>query len=259
MRRALLLAAVLVAVVAPIGNAQDPSSNAKPLKGRLVSVDAASPASDAAGPKGLPPEFAMALIHFERESDGKSSRSVVLHQYEFIAGVSAERSSSSRLMERPLRKMWLMFTTHTKTIGTQHKLSEIRADVDGKNVSADRLAELLQEAKHVLVTTDGKKLDPFYLKIIKKEGTIVLVIPQSGLPAGVPYSAGIPVCPATLPRPLEFHILLGDNLDNCSREKTHRRMPLLYRLWRRGFISILVIVISIVVVELVLIVIDPAT
>ncbi len=50
--------------------------------------------------------------------------------------------------------------------------------VDGKAIAADKLAELLAKERTVLITTDGKKSDPFHLQLYK-EGTIVLVPPAS--------------------------------------------------------------------------------
>jgi hypothetical protein len=46
---------------------------------------------------------------------------------------------------------------------------------DGKPIEPKKLAELLQKPAAVLVSADGRPVDPFYLQIIK-EGTVVLVI-----------------------------------------------------------------------------------
>ena len=49
---------------------------------------------------------------------------------------------------------------------------------DGKPLSAEKLATLLAKEQTVLVTIDGKKLDPFLLPLYK-EGTIILVPPAN--------------------------------------------------------------------------------
>jgi hypothetical protein len=50
--------------------------------------------------------------------------------------------------------------------------------VDGKAISAEKLAPMLQKEHTVLVSMDGKKVDPFYLQLYK-EGTIILVPPAN--------------------------------------------------------------------------------
>ncbi|HEV7222765.1 MAG TPA: hypothetical protein VGN42_08695, partial [Pirellulales bacterium] len=57
-----------------------------------------------------------------------------------------------------------------------HELSEIRAYADGKELDAAQLADKLAKTTHVLIST--KKVDPFYLDVIK-EGTIQLILPAS--------------------------------------------------------------------------------
>jgi hypothetical protein len=54
---------------------------------------------------------------------------------------------------------------------------------DGKPIAKEKLAELLAKERTVLVATDGKKVDPFYLEVYK-EGAIVLVPPANALAAG---------------------------------------------------------------------------
>src|SRR5439155_24937998 len=50
--------------------------------------------------------------------------------------------------------------------------------VEGKAVDSKEVEELLAGKKTVvLASSDGRKVDPFYLRIIK-EGTLVLVIPK---------------------------------------------------------------------------------
>jgi hypothetical protein len=55
--------------------------------------------------------------------------------------------------------------------------------VDGKRISAETLASLLEKDRPVLLALDGKKPDPFQLQLYK-EGTIVLVPPANTLNLG---------------------------------------------------------------------------
>lgn len=49
-------------------------------------------------------------------------------------------------------------------------------DTAGKEIDARRLAELLKDETVVLISADGKPLDPFYVRALK-EGTIILALP----------------------------------------------------------------------------------
>lgn len=58
-----------------------------------------------------------------------------------------------------------------------HPASEAQAfDSDGHRISPKDLARLLREERPVLLSANGKKVDPFYLGFMK-EGTLVLVLP----------------------------------------------------------------------------------
>jgi hypothetical protein len=72
---------------------------------------------------------------------------------------------------------------------------------DAKKVDAKKLAELLDKKTVVLVSADGRPVDPFYLQIIK-EGTVILVIrgfKDEGTPVPVPRIDR----PFPLPRPAD--------------------------------------------------------
>ena len=55
--------------------------------------------------------------------------------------------------------------------------------VDGKSLTVEKLATLLEKERTVLVALDGKKIDPFLLELYK-EGTIVLVPPANTMNMG---------------------------------------------------------------------------
>jgi hypothetical protein len=76
---------------------------------------------------------------------------------------------------------------YTVTVMTQtevqHKLAghSVQAfGTDGKKIERKALERLLKNEAIVLLSMDGKKVDPFYLRLVK-EGTVVLVGPQAKL------------------------------------------------------------------------------
>jgi hypothetical protein len=55
-------------------------------------------------------------------------------------------------------------------------LKDVKAfSVDGKPIERKKLRGLLKKETAVLVSADGKEIDPFYLQMIK-EGTIILLV-----------------------------------------------------------------------------------
>ena len=55
--------------------------------------------------------------------------------------------------------------------------------VDGKSLTAEKLATLLEKDRTVLVALNGKKVDPFLLELYK-EDTIILVPPANTMNVG---------------------------------------------------------------------------
>src|SRR5262249_7571464 len=58
--------------------------------------------------------------------------------------------------------------------------------MDGKPIAAEKLAKLLEKERTVLLSVDGKKVDPFHLQLYK-EDTIVLVPPANTLGGGMGF------------------------------------------------------------------------
>jgi RNA polymerase sigma factor (sigma-70 family) len=69
-------------------------------------------------------------------------------------------------------------------------------DTAGKAVDAMTLSDLLRKETAVLVSTDGKKVDPFYLALVK-EGTVILVPPPFRGEPRPPQIIEPPVAPPT--------------------------------------------------------------
>ena len=76
--------------------------------------------------------------------------------------------------------------------------------VDGKEIDKDTLPRLLKDRTAVVVSIDGQKVSPAYLRAFK-EGTIVLVPP-------LPRPANVPV-PANPPVPIPKRVLLPKPVD----------------------------------------------
>jgi hypothetical protein len=67
---------------------------------------------------------------------------------------------------------------------TEMPAKDVKAyTAEGREVPAEKLAELLAKERTVLVALDGKKVDPFHLKLYKDD-TIVLVPPPNTVGTG---------------------------------------------------------------------------
>ena len=65
------------------------------------------------------------------------------------------------------------------TVATHYPPGDVKVyDSRGRTVDPKDLPQLLKNPVPVLVSTDGKKVDPYYLKKVKK-GTLVLVPPKA--------------------------------------------------------------------------------
>jgi hypothetical protein len=71
---------------------------------------------------------------------------------------------------------------------------------DGRRIERKQLLERLRKEAAVLVSADGRKVDPFHLQVVK-EDTLVLVVPLKPRPATVePLAAPAVPPPAVTPR-----------------------------------------------------------
>jgi RNA polymerase sigma factor (sigma-70 family) len=77
-----------------------------------------------------------------------------------------------------------------------YDLDDVRVqDAKGKEVDSSDLPRLLKGETLVLVSADGKPVDPLHLRLVK-EGTLVLILPMPVLPPAVPPQAAPPPLPA---------------------------------------------------------------
>ena len=59
-----------------------------------------------------------------------------------------------------------------------HPAADVEAfGTDGRRIPLKALAQLLRDERPVLLSANGRKVDPFYLQLIK-EGTVILVLPM---------------------------------------------------------------------------------
>lgn len=190
MKRAISIAAVLVAVIVLSGQAQN--NNARQRGGRgggfqppafqRVAGEAkaeAEPGEPDRRPKTefLPPDI-VGLPHdappqhaIASAADGqlKLARFTFQNQQQHVVAkieVDGKTTSESILRTVPVGSV------HT----SWHDLGAIRGYLDGEELDAVQLANKLEKSTHVLIST--KKIDPFYLETIKP-GTIQLIVPES--------------------------------------------------------------------------------
>jgi uncharacterized membrane protein len=84
--------------------------------------------------------------------------------------------------------------THHRLVQRIMKLPKVRYyDTAGKEIAAARAAKLLSRPTVVLMSADGKPLDPYYLRTVK-EGTLIVVRPMVAAPVG-------PIGPGPAPQP----------------------------------------------------------
>jgi hypothetical protein len=98
---------------------------------------------------------------------------------------------------RALSEQFGSVTSYEQTIAllaTGYAVEQVKAyDTRGRVVEHKTLPGLLKGETVVLVSADGKRVDPFYLRLVK-EGTLVFVLPVSSPPR--------PPRPVTAPPPL---------------------------------------------------------
>jgi hypothetical protein len=146
-------------------------------------------------PGGPPPSWVCASI----AKDGKIIVGIPVITYKTVTTkIKKDGEEKEAYYYEPVAK------EHVKSF----EASDVKAfDVQGKPMDSKELAKLLEKKTLVLCSTDSRKVDPFYLRIIK-DGTVVLVISkplwdgpvyQPGYV--VPPSAEPPIQPSPTPEP----------------------------------------------------------
>jgi hypothetical protein len=166
----------------------------------------ALPGAEPAAPGGMAPEQALAVI----DAKGKLT---ITHVSCNCFGPAVQENTlalPAKGDEKAPAKVKVKVSTVTLTTAELDAKHVEAYTVDGKAIPAEKLTQMLAKEKTVLVTMDGKKLDPFYTQLYKDD-TIVLVPPANTLNAGggawgagpgygvVPVPAPFPDAPPTPP------------------------------------------------------------
>jgi hypothetical protein len=158
----------------------------------------AGPASES--PTGTPPVQALAVM------DAKGRMTLTRVQPVCGTGPMTREVEVNAEPKRGDKEPFKIKARITKMVLT---VVELQADyveaytVDGKAIPAAKLVELLAKERTVLLSLDGKKIDPFYLELYK-EGTIVLVPPAELWHTDVGFApVGVAMPKEDLPAPRE--------------------------------------------------------
>ncbi len=148
----------------------------------FTSVIAGEPKQDA-GPTGPAPLLARARL------DGKRIHIEEASEFTDLIKVKVAKEIDGVMKELIAEMTVVRSTATTRTLDSEWIKG---CSVFGKEYDARTLADKLQKPTTVLVSADGKAVDPYYLRVIQ-EGTIVVVAPT-------PYYAVPTVVPAPAPQ-----------------------------------------------------------
>jgi hypothetical protein len=159
----------------------------QPLLAALTAVTLAAalrPDDAPSPPQGPPPKGAVART---------ASRAIELTEpVSEIVAVERRRvvQVDGRFVTEAYRENVVVYRQVVRRI----EAKDVRAfGTDGKEIEAARLAELLQAGLPVLVSADGRPVDPFYLRLLK-EGTVILVVGEPA-PRGAEPPVPVPAPP----------------------------------------------------------------
>jgi hypothetical protein len=165
----------------------------------------AQPAPEAAAAGGVPPQQVLASI------DARGNLTITQVSChcpgEFMGTFVVPAPVAPEGEKAPAKAKSKVKVTNLMVTMTEMPAKDVQAfTVDGREVSAEKLATLLAKERTVLVALDGKKVDPFHLKLYK-EDTLVLVPPPNTVGAGGMFSpwggygAGAVMAPVQIPAP----------------------------------------------------------
>jgi hypothetical protein len=137
-------------------------------------VNAPAPPDEAIKPpQGLPPTQVIASVTKDGEFEITQTRLVPARHTEERTTAAGVKYTVQVVSYRPVQE-----TRRIKGEGVKVYTTA------GKEVSPKDVPDKLRKPAIVLLAADGKKVDPFYLKIIKSD-TLVLVAPVMAAPAAV--------------------------------------------------------------------------
>lgn len=154
-----------------------------------VALAAPAPVQDKiVPPKGLPPSWATAVMR-----EGKLTL-----QFSVLVPV-VRTETRQRTVNVGGREVVETYQVNVTSYQIRHVMTQIDKaryyDTAGKEINADRAARRLSKETVVLLSADGKPLDPYYLRTVK-DGTLTVVRPVEG----GPFVPGVAL-PTPTPRP----------------------------------------------------------
>jgi hypothetical protein len=161
----------------------------------LVVLPASLAAGQGAGPKG-PPPMVMAV-----KVDGAGQPSFVVSQ---TVMVPTQVTVVVKVGDRVENRVETRLVPQTREIRRTLDNEKVRFfDAAGKRIDLKDALKRLMKATPVLVSADGKEVDPFYLRLAREE-TLVVVSPELAGPAmGGPVPVPLPAPPPPPPPPLK--------------------------------------------------------
>jgi hypothetical protein len=146
---------------------EEPNMTSTFLTLALLLPAAPAPAPKATLPKGPPPRIVSASI----DSEGgfqllESTTEYVQQQRQRTVVVGGQTQTVTETVMVPVMRM-----IQRKVDGENVEV----CGVDGKKIDPDEVRKLAGKTLPVLVSSDGKPVDPFFLRLAR-EGTLVLVI-----------------------------------------------------------------------------------
>jgi hypothetical protein len=172
----------------------------------LLAAMVAAPVPKDATPPGPPPR----ILELKTEQDGKVRVQVIRQVKQTVTVNVVVNKNGQQVVEAQQREVM-------SNISTRVELSEVKDlsiwSADGKEADKPIALKKLSEGAIVVISADGKKVDPRYLKLFRDD-VIVLASPElmdrtaptaSGVarpaPLGVNVQALQPIMPAPVPAP----------------------------------------------------------
>jgi hypothetical protein len=150
----------------------------------LVLSAALAAAPEPAPPSGTPPQQAVAVI------DGEGNLRITIATCNcFGPGVQEMPAEASEKTAGDKASVKVKISSVTLTTVELPAKAVDAYTADGTAIKKEKLSEMLAKERAVLVSLDGKKVDPFLLQLYK-EGTIVLVPPANVVNGGGLYPGG---------------------------------------------------------------------
>jgi hypothetical protein len=155
----------------------------------LAVIPASFAAGQGGGPKGPPPRVMVVRV------DGGRPPSLVVLQTVMVPVQVQEQVQVGKRIENRLQVKLVPLTRETRLPLDGEKVRVF--DGNGKPVANVLVLKIIRQATPVLVSADGKEVDPFYLSLARPQ-TLVIVTPALAAPAA---GAPMPVPPLPPPPP----------------------------------------------------------